>query len=196
LMMEKDEYKEFLNPDKMEYGDAINKKRLRLTVHRDIENKYENSCMQGFDFTSHDVLQDIELRENYRRRYRTLLSLHEKKVNIFYHHRICSSTDKKMLIKHLLELKKIYVARSCDVNVIMFTQVIVKDANQRKILHYSIDGIHVYVFYTLNIWAGVNHWAAEEDFDLTKTMIDDVVSGFSSKNSSDLLVYSEGDFQE
>lgn len=67
--------------------------------------------MNGFEFTHHDVLADINQREKFVRRYKRLFELQNENLFIFYHHRQCNGTNRKMLIDHLYELKKIYKKR-------------------------------------------------------------------------------------
>ncbi len=175
LQIEKDNFKNFLNPEYMKYDFVEQNKVVRLTVYNELKNKYQDLCMHGFEFTHHDVLGNLKLRETMKRRYERLLNINDKKLCIFYHNRFGGNTDEKMLIGHLAELKSIYTKRCSSVNIFMFTQIIVSNSEERKVEHQIIDGIHVYKFYTLNVWAGTDNeifWARCDD-DLIETMIND-----------------------
>lgn len=179
LQMEKDSYKEFLNPINMIYGKLGDDLKLRLAHYNNICNKYEPTCMNGFEFTHHDVLADQTHRQTFQRRYKRLLELDCKTLNIFYHHRWCPNTDRLMLLEHLRELKKIYLQRASKVNVILFSQVIIKDTAQRRVEYRYINGIHVFTFYTLNVWNGNDgdiFWAKCDD-DLIAEMFSAVRKG-------------------
>ena len=133
--------------------------------------------MNGFEFTHNDVMNDGIERERLERRYKRLLNLNpESNLYIFYHHRYCKMTSGRMLLEHLVELKELYSSRCSNVTVIMFTQIIVKNNNERRVEHHYIMGIHIYLFYTVNLWEGDNQdyfWARCDD-DLISKMINNV----------------------
>ena len=120
LQIEKDEYKDFLNPDFMKYGIFNEKNVVRLTKYNEIKNQYHYMQMEGFEFSHHDVLNNLKMREKIDRRVKRLLEAKNKEVNIFYHHRYCVDTNEDMLIRDLAELKDIYEGRNNKVNIFMF----------------------------------------------------------------------------
>lgn len=150
-----------------------NNAKLHLNAYNEIQNKYDSLCMNGFEFTHHDVLKNESYRETFNRRVQRLMELKNSKINIFYHHRFCNQTDRVKLLENLFELKKIYIHKANTVNIIMFTQVIVEQASERRVEHHHINGINIFVFYTLNIWGGDNQnifWGICDD-DLIAEML-------------------------
>jgi len=184
LQIEKDGFADFLNEEYLRYEIVRGQKTLILKRYDSLSNCYDPSCMNGFEFTHHDVLADPEKREMFRRRCARMTSLRGKRVFMFYHHRICKETDRKMLLEHLSQLRRLYAARSLQARMIMFTQVLVEDESQRKVERFFINGIHVYVFYTMTMWSGNDKeilWARCDD-DLLSVMIGDVKNGLTGSH--------------
>lgn len=120
--------------------------------------------MNGFEFTHHDVLSDMAVRETFENRCKKIMLLADCNLFIFYHHRYCKSADRRLLMQHLLALKKLYLKRCPKVEVVMFTQVIVDDPVERREERSFINGIHTYVFHTTQVWSGNDQnvfWPAE-----------------------------------
>lgn len=184
LQIEKDNYTNFLNTEYMRYEPLNDKDMLRLKFYNKISNQYDTLSMNGFEFTHHDVMADPVMMEKLQRRCNRLLNLNAKRMFIFYHHRYCKNTDRKMLLEHLNELKKLYRKRCSNVKIIMFTQVLVRDKSQRKMEHHFVNGIHLYVFYTLKIWGGSDPdilWARCDD-DLISQMINEINEGLKGNS--------------
>lgn len=176
LQIEKDRFKNFLNPEYLEYDKVDEKQVARLNTYTKLINKYNEYHMKGFEFTHHDVLGKLENRKKLQRRANRMLKLRNKEINIFYHNRYNEFTNEDMLIDHLLELKALYEKRGKTVNVFMFSQVIINNAEDRKVDYYQIKGINIYKFHVLNIWQGTDQdifWAKCDD-DLIKKMIDNI----------------------
>ena len=176
LAFEKDKFSDFLNLKYLEYEYFFDKKVPRNKKYVTVQNQYHNSCLNGFEFTHHDVISSQKIRNKINKRCQRMLRLQEKNIIMLYHHRLCSETDEELLISHLLELADIYKLRNNDVHIYTFSQVIVSEENQRKAECKIIRGVNVYKFYTLNEWVGNNNnifWAKCDD-DLLKEMITDI----------------------
>ena len=176
LQIQKDKYKDFLNPQFLEYGYAGEKKVVRQKQYNELSNVYDGSCMRGFEFTHHDVIADKRKRASIERRVRRMQSLKNCTLYILYHHRFCKDTDIDLLIQHLNDLKNIYEKQCEKVYLIAFTQKLVSSEQERKVEKKYIDGIYLYYFYTLNVWTGDNQdilWARCDD-DLIDQMIQDI----------------------
>lgn len=179
LQLEKDCFKDFLNPQYLKHEYIGNDRVTRLTKYCQTENHYNPWQMKGFEFTHHDVLSSSEERAKLQRRAHRMLKLKSKELNIFYHSRPHPKTDLDLLIEHLNELKKIYEHRCKTVNIFMFTQIIIDDPENRRVEHHLQNGIHIFQFYVLNEWAGEDQdifWARCDD-DLIKVMVDFAQSG-------------------
>ncbi len=176
LQIQKDMYKDFLNPQFLEYGHVGEKKVVRQKKYNELSNVYDASCMKGFEFTHHDVIADEKKRASIERRVHRMQSLKNCTLYILYHHRFCKDTDIDLLIKHLNDLKTIYEKQCEKVYLIAFTQNLVSSEQDRKVEKKYIDGIYMYYFSTLNVWAGDNQdifWARCDD-DLISQMIHDI----------------------
>ena len=176
LQIQKDNYKDFLNPQSLEYGTIGEQKVVRQKQYNELSNVYDASCMRGFEFTHHDVIADAKKRSSIERRVRRMQSLKNCTLYILYHHRFCKDTDIDLLIQHLKDLKTIYEKQCEKVYLIAFTQKIVSSEQERKVEKKYIDGIYMYYFYTLNVWTGDNEnifWAKCDD-DLINQMIQDI----------------------
>lgn len=176
LDFENENFKDILNPKWLVYENSSGNKVARNKKYVDVNNKYHSSCINGFEFTHHDVIGDNAMTDTIRKRCRRLMKLHNKNIVMLYHHRYCQETDEKLLLKNLTELAELYKARKNQVHIYMFTQVIVSTEAERKTEHLVNNGINIYKFYTLNVWGGEDAdilWA-RCDNDLLQEMIDDI----------------------
>lgn len=176
LAFEKERFVDFLNPKYLIFNETANNKVVHNIKFTETKNKYYNSCIYGFEFTHHNVLEDDNVRKKFKRRCKRLLSLKNKNIVMLYHHRICEDTDINMLTNHLQELSQIYRARKNNVQIFLFTQKIVSSETLRKVDHSIINGVECYVFHTMHAWAGDKEeylWA-KCDNDLLETMISDI----------------------
>lgn len=176
LQIHHDNFKDFVNPEFLEYSFVGKTRVVRLTKYNSLDNKYDDSCMKGFEFTHHDVISDKQKRANIERRVNRLKSLKNCSLYILYHHRYCPTTDMDLLVKNLGDIKDIYCNQCKKVYLICFTQCLVASKEERRVEKQFINGIYVYYFYTLNVWQGDNQdifWARCDD-DLIRKMIDDI----------------------
>lgn len=166
LQIERARFEDFLNPEYLEYTEFDGRRVVRLRQYTQVDNTYNPWHMNGFEFTHHDVLGEVAVREKMQRRASRMQNLRNKELNIFYHNRPNPKTDIEMLISHLNELKKIYENRCKTVNVYMFTQVIEEHTSARRVEHLVKSGIHIYIFHVLHEWAGADQdvfWARCDD---------------------------------
>lgn len=178
LYYEHEEFNSFTDCDLLKKEFFNNTTEVIRNQRIQLNNTYHESCMNGFEFTHHNVLDNEKARAAINRRCSRLLGLHNKNIVMLYHHRMCETTDEMLLIKHLKELSDIYKQRNNNVNIFCFTQAIVNDSSQRKVEKSIKDEIHLYRFYTLNEWAGDNQnifWGLCDD-DLIKKMMDDIAT--------------------
>lgn len=176
LLLERDNYKDFLNPDYLKYEMVDGKKIApRLKKYTEITNKYNQAQMNGFEFTHHDVIKSINLRKKFEERVKKIQSfIGQKKYIILYHHRYNKNTNLEQLILNLKELKELYSGNKNLAEVICFTQNIVETPNERNVEFFNREGIHLIKFNTLNLWEGENDdifWARTDE-DLIIKMID------------------------
>ena len=174
LHLEKDNYTDFLNLDYLNYEEVSGKMVPRLKKYNSIQNEYNSLHKNGFEFTHHDVISDEKIRSKMKERVYNLKKLiGKKKFIIFYHHRINATTDKDLLLGHLCEISKIYSTKEIKSEIICFTQKIISDFEERSVSYSKMNGIHFFVFNTINEWGGDDQeifWA-KCDEDLIKEMI-------------------------
>lgn len=171
--IEHDGYANLLKRDCLKYFDYHGKRVVRNIYYMKQNNIYDDSVMNGFEFTHHDVLNNVECRETFLRRIKRLQEIKDKNLYIFYHHRFCERTDEKKLLGELNILHKRYSLYNKNVFVIMFTQKIVTDETERKVVYELRNGINVFLFYTLKVWEGTNgdiFWARIDDDLISKMM--------------------------
>lgn len=174
LAFEKENYADILNPEFLLYESDGNKKVARNKKYVSVENRYNESCMNGLEFTHHDIINDENVRERIKVRINRMLGLKNKRIVMLYHHRKCDDTDMQLLIHHLSELSSIYESRNNKVRIYLYYQIIVMDQEQRHVEYYRERNVYVFKFYTLKEWAGENQdvfWARCDD-DMLKTMIE------------------------
>lgn len=173
LAFENERFADFLNAAylcKETYNNAVvvrNKKYMAL------RNTYNESAMNGFEFTHHDVLEDANAQKAMGRRCRRMLRLRGKNIVFLYHHRLCAETDHELLLQHLNQLADLYRARGNEVTVCLFAQSLTDDPAQRRVEHRFEQGVHWFTFHTLHEWAGTDEdifWARCDE-DLIHSMI-------------------------
>lgn len=186
LSFEKEGFLDFLNPDYLKKESFISKPDVivvRNKKYLKLNNRYNGLVSNGFEFTHHDVLDDISARDTLHRRCERMLKLRKKRIVFLYHHRYCDETDYNLLIIHLNQLAQIYRDRGNEVSINVFSQSLVSSVNERRVEYHLDNGINSYVFYTLNEWAGDNEeylWAKCDD-DLIGVMINDIRQSLRKK---------------
>ena len=176
LAFEKEKYSDFLNPYYLAYEmigktEVVRNKKYVATI-----NHYNDLCINGMEFTHHDVIGDTVKRKQIARRCKRLQNISNKNVVFVYHHRYCRETDMDMLVSCFEEVKRIYEARNNHVQIYIFGQERVSSNNDRTVICKEANGIKIYTFYTQNIWEGNDNdifWAKCDD-DLLQVMIDDI----------------------
>lgn len=176
LNFEKENYSDFLNPHYLNYELCGKKEVPRNKKYVETKNVYHASCMNGVEFTHHDVICNTKKRTRIAKRCARLQDLSNQNVVFVYHNRYCQETDKKYLISCFKEIEQIYELRNNRVQIYIFTQGKVSVKEDRKIECEVIGNIKMYTLYTLSIWEGDDEdifWARCDD-DLLQVMIDDI----------------------
>lgn len=176
LSFEKEGYIDFLNPKYLKYEEMNGSKVARNKKYVTTKNKYYDFCMNGMEFTHHDVINDPQKRKKIAKRCKRIQNLANKNIVFVYHNRYCKETDMNLIISYFEEIRQIYESRNNHVQIYIFTQKIVPTEGERHVECTKINGIKVYFMHTLNVWEGGNQeifWA-RCDNDLLKVMIDDI----------------------
>lgn len=176
LQMERDQYKDFVNINYIEYFSLGDIKVPRLCRYNTSKNNYHPLHENGFEFTHHDVIENEELREVFKKRVKRLKSFKSKEYILFYHHRYNLKTIEPLLMNNLKELQDLYSFKR-KAKVIFFQQILIEEIENRRVEFNFKSGIHVCNFYTTTIWEGNDNnvlWAKCDD-DLIALMIDYVL---------------------
>lgn len=176
LAFEKEQYADFLNSHYLNYEMFGQKKVVRNKKYVATINQYNETCMNGMEFTHHDVISKRKLKKIIEKRCTRLQNLSNKNVVFVYHNRYCKETDMDLLVSSFEELKRIYEARNNNVSTYIFTQEKISSKDNRKVELQEKAGVKIYTFYTQNIWEGDNQdifWA-RCDNDLLQVMVDDI----------------------
>jgi hypothetical protein len=177
IQLELDNYKNFLNLDFIQYEILNDKKVPRLKAYNVIHNDYNDLHNNGFEFTHHDVIASDAMRLKFRNRVDELQKYKKtKQIVILYHHRTNPKTDMNRLFDDLQEIKEIYTYGQNQSEIVCFTQRIIIDPNNRKMVYENKNGIHYFEFHTLNEWAGDDQeifWARCDE-DLITEMINQI----------------------
>jgi glycosyltransferase involved in cell wall biosynthesis len=179
IQLEQDNYKDFLNPEFLQYEDLNEKKVPRLKKYNNIQNQYNELHENGVEFTHHDVIASREARQKMQRRVDKLQKLKGKKsFIILYHHRVHPQTNQEKLLSDLNKIKELYSSSKIRSEVICFTQKIIHQKDQRNLEYELKNGIHYFIFHTQAEWAGGNDdlfWARTDE-DLIRQMINSIKS--------------------
>ncbi len=177
IQLEKENYKNLLNPTFIKIGHINSKEVQRNKYYRLENNIYKNMHQNGFEFTHHDIINNPNHLLSYKRKVERMkkLSASRKKIKFFYHHRANSNADLNLIISKARFFLKFYENTNCE--FILFTQKMISDINKRS-LHKFYNSINIkgYVFYCMSPWEGNDPkklWALNDD-DLIASMIYDV----------------------
>lgn len=175
LMIEKEDFIDFLNKAYLEYEYFNDKRVVRNKKYVCVENQYNTSVTNGFEFTHHDVFKK-RINNTIKRRYKRLLKLKNKNVIMLYHHRFCNDTNIDLLTSAVNQLSEIYKKRGNQVSAFVFTQDIVAQKDERRVEKQILNGVNFYRIFCLQEWAGDDEnvfWAKCDD-DLIAEMISDI----------------------
>lgn len=172
ISLEREKYSSLLNKDLLEYEYVGDKKVVR---HKKINRSdliFSSMHTKGFEFTHHDVISDESQIESYERKVKRLNTLRGKhNICFFYHYRQDNRNDLNLLIEKAEEFLNFYLINNCKCELIIFTQNIVNNFNDRGVNKTEHNkNIQIYTFNTMAIWGGTNDdlfWARTDD-DLIK----------------------------
>ena len=180
LAFEKEEFRDFLNPEFLRYGFFEGRKAVQNRKYVEVSNAYRPSVTNGFELPHHDVIGDRRQYKALKRRCERLTHLKHRNVIMLYYHGLCAETDMRLLVSHIVQLEEIYRNRGNTVHAFVFSQVIVPDRRDRKMEKETVDGVHLYRFYTNREWSNGSDdndpdlfWAVCDD-DLLAGMADDI----------------------
>lgn len=176
LALEKMNYNGYLDRKDLKYDYVNNEKVVRSSLINQSDNIYFTPHMSGFEFTHHDVIQSGKARKNLKRKADRILKIRGRKnVVFFYHYRINENSDFKLLFNKATEFTKPYSLNKSRCNFIIFTQKIISNPSNRKVLYKRINpNVHFFELCTEKIWTGPDQdtfWAKMDD-DLIKIMLE------------------------
>jgi hypothetical protein len=183
ILLESIDYKGLLERKNLRYDYVWNKKVVKSTIINDNDDIYEESYMNGFEFTNDDVIGLDKDRDNFNAKIQQLLELRGKQVVFFYHHRVNKNSNLESIFEKARKFLEFYSQKE-QAFMVIFTQKIIKNKSERKLTYRKVNNtIHFFEFCTEQVWGGNNpdvFWARVDD-DLVKEMIQSSVGIVQSK---------------
>ncbi|MFQ1947716.1 DUF1796 family putative cysteine peptidase [Aeromonas veronii] len=186
--------------DKIDYQGLINKENLyktkymgrdvvRSTLCKTMSPIFHSTCSNGFEFTHHDILNNIEHIDSVKRKIQRQLRVRDEEDSIvcfLYHHRRNKDSDFKLLNEKLEKFSLSYLKnKSRKVTVALFYQTVITEEQDRKlIVSIAKNSVITFNFHTTNFWEGndPNIFWAKVDDDLIEKMfsiIDSLIGSYS-----------------
>ncbi|MEA1892591.1 MAG: hypothetical protein U9N33_07775 [Campylobacterota bacterium] len=171
--------------EKTNYDTLIDKDLLicdkTIVYNRNIpitDSIFDLQHIRGFEFTHSDVLNNKTHRASMQRKIDRLVNIKgQEDITFFYHYRVNKNLNYSKIFEKASEFISFYKPKETNSKIILFSQKIVTDKKDRKIMHEQVkDNVHHFVFYTEYVWGGKNEdifWARNDD-DLIQIMIDKV----------------------
>jgi hypothetical protein len=160
------DFAELMNPEYLIIGKTDKKEVVRNTLYSHQHPIYSDTVTLGFEFTHHNVLEEVPKKSFTRKIHRFRKALEEKKELVFiYHYRYNPAQNPKLIIQ-LLEnflelLAKKYGSRY---KCVLWYQNLEKRSRGLKI---NKEGnVLVGEFSTLQEWEGDDLWNGSSDRDL------------------------------
>lgn len=118
---------------------------------------FNATCANGFEFTHHNIIQNKEHLDSYKRkidRFNALKNSYEPTI-LFYHYRYCSPRDGN--IEKIVEYAhKTLSLLNKKTYIIIISQIIVPSTLMRAIHYKRLGNIFTFFFLTTSVWAGKN----------------------------------------
>ena len=172
LDLEKNRYKGLLDKKNLEYQKLEDNKNetVRSIRYNKCSNIYHDLHSLGFEFTHHDVINNIKHKNSLDRKIERLLQIRKKEdICIYYHYRYSINNNLTALASKLKELTRIYQGRLNRVKVYIIKQELVKNEIHRKVdIDWVDKNICVLKFFTSEAWEGHEgqedlFWAKPDD---------------------------------
>lgn len=180
LALESADYEGLLEVKSLERSDAWGTPVIRSRTYNKSDNIFEASVSKGFEFTHHDVLQDVDSQASYVRKIERLKRIKGREnVTFLYHHRVSKKTDFPKLLQKLNEFASLYDSDVANCRIYVMAQLIVESASDRRLERFMTqDKVTVFRFHTERVWSGSDDdlfWARVDD-DLITEMLETAAS--------------------
>lgn len=167
----------FLDKRNLVRDDAFGSPVIRSTLYPCDTGLFERSVSLGFEFTHHDVIENLKHRESFERkiaRWRTLRASAEPVV-FLYHHRRTSTNRLAPVVSKLQQFADDFDRDAAGRSrIILFYQEIVSDPAQRDVdLRVESKNVSAARLRTEFVWGGKDphiFWARNDD-DLFASLI-------------------------
>lgn len=175
IQLEQLTYQGLLDSANLKYESLEGKDVVRSTLINRCDDIYHELQMNGFEFTHHDILKSSKAKNSLVRKVEKLLKYKGLKNYIFfYHYRLGENISKDKIFEKAQQFSKFYELNNKKCFVIIFTQKIVDDKNDRGVAYSKIsDVVHFFELSTIHNWEGDSQdifWARLDD-DLIHKMI-------------------------
>ena len=172
IALERQNYEGLLEKSTLYYPNTadVPKLAVRSNLINECDEIYSQMHMRGFEFTHHDVINNQNHRDSFKRKISRMLECRADKILFFYHYRTNPMENLEKLYVKLNEFLRFY----SNAKVIVFFQRIISKNGVRKISKTKIsDNLFLFEFFTFDVWGGDIQdlfWAKVDD-DLIEEMI-------------------------
>jgi hypothetical protein len=176
LQLEETDYVGLVDQENLKYADFNGKEVVRSTKINSSDTIYNQLHMNGFEFTHHDVLNDLVAKNSLLRKVDRLKEFKGSKNYVFfYHYRLNDNVSLDKIIEKAEHFSSFYKLNKKRCSIVIFTQKLADTAIDRSISYKKASlNVHIFVLTTLHSWEGDDQdifWARVDD-DLIKVMID------------------------
>lgn len=175
ISLEKENYRNLLKFEYLFYDYVGETKVVRNKYYSESDQIYKELHQNGFEFTHHDVINNDNHRESYKRKILRMKNFcRRKKLKFLYHYRNNDNRNIKLIVRKAEEFLSYYQERNIKCKFIFFTQEIISKKEERTLtkIHDS-NNVKGFIFKTLEVWAGDDQdvfWARKDDDLLAKMM--------------------------
>ncbi len=178
-----------LHNEKTDYRDLLDKEYIikdeEYISHKYWRNKnflavendlFDITVSSGFEFTHHDIINNIDNIRSYERKIKRMIDLRSNKEDVvfFYHHRYTKNYNVDMIVPYCSEFLDFYANNNRKSEIVIINQRIIGNYSERHIEISKRGNCIIVDFYTLSVWEGngTGYVLAEIDDDLICEMFE------------------------
>ena len=128
---------------------------------------FDIGMASGFEFTHHDVVNNVEHRESFERKIKRMLDLRKQDEDVvfFYNHRYLEDDSTDKILGYCSRFMDHYDHDGRSVRMVILNQRLTEKADERRIEIREHERCVIVDFYTLYIWAGESPWHVHGEID-------------------------------
>ncbi len=128
---------------------------------------FDIGMASGFEFTHHDVVNNIEHRESFERKIKRMIDLRSSNEDVvfFYNHRYMEEDSTDKILGYCSRFLDHYDHDGRSVRMVIMNQRLTEKADEHRIEIRVHERCVIVDFYTLYIWAGESPWHVHGEID-------------------------------